>query len=97
MHRASAPCDDVAIWCRTSNARGSRPHFPPVRGYAAVDPRDLSLAAFGKARIIAEPSPCRSAEPTETGGFLARTDDGDAVEVSRQSARDLRKRLGLPR
>ena len=36
-------------------------------------------------------------EPTETGGFLARTGDGQAVEVSRQSARELRKRLGLPR
>ncbi|HEY0714342.1 MAG TPA: LytTR family DNA-binding domain-containing protein [Polyangia bacterium] len=36
-------------------------------------------------------------EPEETGGFLARTDDGHAVEVSRQSARDLRKRLGLRR
>jgi two-component system LytT family response regulator len=36
-------------------------------------------------------------EPEETGGFLARIDDGHAVEVSRQSARDLRKRLGLRR
>ncbi|HEY0706254.1 MAG TPA: LytTR family DNA-binding domain-containing protein [Polyangia bacterium] len=36
-------------------------------------------------------------EPEETGGFLARTDDGHAVEVSRQSARDLRKRLGIRR
>ena len=36
-------------------------------------------------------------EPAETGGFVARTDDGHAVEVSRQSARELRKRLGLRR
>jgi two-component system LytT family response regulator len=34
-------------------------------------------------------------EPVETGGFIARTTRGHAVEVSRQSARDLRKRLGL--
>jgi two-component system, LytTR family, response regulator len=34
-------------------------------------------------------------EPVETGGFIARTSRGHAVEVSRQSARELRKRLGL--
>jgi two-component system LytT family response regulator len=34
-------------------------------------------------------------EPVETGGFVARTADGQAVEVSRQAARDLRRRLGL--
>jgi two-component system LytT family response regulator len=34
-------------------------------------------------------------EACETGGFIARTDAGLAVEVSRQAARDLRKRLGL--
>jgi two-component system LytT family response regulator len=34
-------------------------------------------------------------EPTETGGFIARTSGGAAVEVSRQASRDLRKRLGL--
>lgn len=34
-------------------------------------------------------------EPVDTGGFVARTADGQAVEVSRQAARDLRRRLGL--
>lgn len=34
-------------------------------------------------------------EPLETGGFLAKTARGHSVEVSRQSARELRKRLGL--
>ncbi len=34
-------------------------------------------------------------EPNEVGGFLARTRDGQAVEVSRQAARELRRRLGL--
>ncbi|XXF79329.1 response regulator [Myxococcaceae bacterium GXIMD 01537] len=34
-------------------------------------------------------------EPLETGGFIARTARGHTVEVSRQSARELRKRLGL--
>ena len=34
-------------------------------------------------------------EPLETGGYLARTHGGAAVEVSRQAARELRKRLGL--
>jgi two-component system LytT family response regulator len=36
-------------------------------------------------------------EPLETGGFVARTVRGHAVEVSRQAARELRKRLGLKR
>lgn len=34
-------------------------------------------------------------EPCETGGFVARLSGGAAVEVSRQAARDLRRRLGL--
>lgn len=34
-------------------------------------------------------------EPLETGGYFARTTGGHSVEVSRQAARDLRKRLGL--
>jgi two-component system LytT family response regulator len=34
-------------------------------------------------------------EPNEVGGYTARTRGGQAVEVSRQAARDLRKRLGL--
>jgi two-component system LytT family response regulator len=34
-------------------------------------------------------------EPLETGGYLARTVGGQTVEVSRQSARELRRRLGL--
>jgi len=34
-------------------------------------------------------------EPNEVGGFVARLARGQAVEVSRQAARSLRKRLGL--
>lgn len=34
-------------------------------------------------------------EPLETGGYFARTHAGHSVEVSRQAARELRKRLGL--
>jgi two-component system LytT family response regulator len=34
-------------------------------------------------------------EPTETGGYVARTVKGASVEVSRQAARELRRRLGL--
>lgn len=34
-------------------------------------------------------------EPIDTGGYFARTRHGQSVEVSRQAARDLRKRLGL--
>jgi two-component system LytT family response regulator len=34
-------------------------------------------------------------EPCPSGGYVARTRRGDAVEVSRQAARSLRKRLGL--
>jgi len=36
-------------------------------------------------------------EPCETGGFVARTRNGKLVQVSRQSARELRRRLGLRR
>jgi two-component system LytT family response regulator len=34
-------------------------------------------------------------EPTESGGYVARTVKGASVEVSRQAARELRRRLGL--
>lgn len=34
-------------------------------------------------------------EPLETGGYTARTAQGHSVEVSRQAARELRKRFGL--
>lgn len=34
-------------------------------------------------------------EPLETGGYTARTHAGQAVEISRQAARELRRRLGL--
>ena len=34
-------------------------------------------------------------EPCETGGFVARTRSGHAVDVSRQAARDLRRMLGV--
>ena len=34
-------------------------------------------------------------EPVDTGGYIARTARGHAIEVSRQSARELRRRLGL--
>jgi two-component system LytT family response regulator len=33
--------------------------------------------------------------PQPTGGYVARTVSGHAIEVSRQAARDLRRRLGL--
>jgi two-component system LytT family response regulator len=36
-------------------------------------------------------------EPLETGGYIARTSKGHSVEVSRQSARELRRMLGLRR
>lgn len=34
-------------------------------------------------------------EPLETGGYIAKTAKGHSVEVSRQSARELRRMLGL--
>lgn len=34
-------------------------------------------------------------QPNEVGGFVALTTSGHSVEVSRQAARDLRRRLGL--
>ncbi|WP_224370183.1 LytR/AlgR family response regulator transcription factor [Hyalangium versicolor] len=36
-------------------------------------------------------------EPLETGGYIARTTRGHSVEISRQSARELRRMLGLRR
>lgn len=34
-------------------------------------------------------------DPLETGGYTARTHSGHSVEISRQAARELRKKLGL--
>ena len=34
-------------------------------------------------------------EPTDSGGYLAKTTGGAIVQVSRQAARDLRKALGI--
>lgn len=34
-------------------------------------------------------------EPLETGGYLAHLDVGKPVQVSRQVAREVRRRLGL--
>ncbi len=34
-------------------------------------------------------------EPLDTGGFTARVKDGSTIEISRQAARALRRRLGL--
>jgi two-component system LytT family response regulator len=34
-------------------------------------------------------------EPLETGGFLAHVRGGQSIEVSRQAARELRRRLRL--
>jgi two-component system LytT family response regulator len=34
-------------------------------------------------------------DPVDTGGFTARMKDGSLIEISRQSARALRRRLGL--
>jgi two-component system LytT family response regulator len=36
-------------------------------------------------------------EPAETGGFYAVMQSGDRVEVSRQAARELKRRLGIAR
>jgi two-component system LytT family response regulator len=36
-------------------------------------------------------------ESVSSGGYVAHTKRGDAIEVSRQAARDLRKKLGLTR
>lgn len=58
----------------------------PVEGFHRVHRRALiNLAQV--ARL----------EPLETGGYIARTTRGHAVEVSRQSARELRRMLGLRR
>jgi two-component system LytT family response regulator len=56
----------------------------PVEGFHRVHRRAL-LNLAQVARL----------EPLETGGYIARTTRGHAVEVSRQSARELRRMLGL--
>lgn len=58
----------------------------PVEGFHRVHRRAL-LNLSHVARL----------EPLETGGYIARTTRGHAVEVSRQSARELRRMLGLRR
>jgi two-component system, LytTR family, response regulator len=58
----------------------------PVEGFQRVHRRALlNLAHVSRL------------EPLETGGYIARTTRGHAVEVSRQSARELRRMLGLRR
>jgi len=58
----------------------------PVEGFHRVHRRAL-LNLAQVARL----------EPLETGGYIARTTRGHSVEVSRQSARELRRMLGLRR
>jgi len=48
-------------------------------------------------RVLLNLEHVRQLEPLETGGYIARTAGGHAVEISRQSARELRRRLGLRR
>ncbi len=54
-------------------------------------PRDLFARVHRRAILNLEH--VGRLEPTETGGFVAHTRGGDAVEVSRQAARELRRRL----
>jgi len=54
-------------------------------------PRDLFERVHRRALLNLEH--VERLEPLETGGFVAHTRGGHAVEVSRQSARELRRRL----
>ena len=56
-------------------------------------PRDLFERVHRRALLNLEH--VARLEPTESGGFLAHTRSGHAVEVSRQAARELRRRLKL--
>ncbi|MBN1204287.1 MAG: response regulator transcription factor [Myxococcaceae bacterium] len=58
----------------------------PVEGFQRVHRRAL----LNLAHVV-------RLEPLETGGYIARTTRGHSVEVSRQSARELRRMLGLRR
>jgi CheY-like chemotaxis protein len=57
----------------------------------------LPAAAFERVhrRRCSTSSTWPGSSPTRPAGFVARTQRGHAVEVSRQAARNLRKRLGL--
>ncbi len=46
-------------------------------------------------RAIVNLERVQTLEPLSTGGYTARMENGDVVSISRQSARKLRKRLGL--
>ena len=56
-------------------------------------PADRFERVHRKALVNLEHIACL--EPTPSGGFLAKMRGGQSVEVSRQAARDLRRRLGL--
>lgn len=56
-------------------------------------PRDLFERVHRRALLNLEH--VTRLEPTESGGFLAHTRSGHTVEVSRQAARELRRRLKL--
>ncbi|HEY2518005.1 MAG TPA: LytTR family DNA-binding domain-containing protein [Polyangiaceae bacterium] len=56
-------------------------------------PRDLFERVHRRALLNLEH--VTRLEPTESGGFLAHTRGGHTVEVSRQAARELRRRLKL--
>jgi two-component system LytT family response regulator len=56
-------------------------------------PRDLFERVHRRALLNLEH--VTRLEPQETGGFVAHTRGGHAVEISRQAARELRKRLKL--
>ena len=63
------------------------------RSWRAASPRERFARVHRRALVNLEH--VVRLEPNEVGGFVARTRGGHAVEVSRQAARELRRRLGL--
>jgi two-component system LytT family response regulator len=86
-----ASLDETLVTLHTSSG--------PVLCDLAIGELERRLAPHGLLRVhrhsLLNLAHVLRLEPTDAGGYLARTTRGMAVEVSRSSARELRRRLGL--
>lgn len=73
--------------------QGSHLTDVPLQSLHALLPKDRFERAHRRALLNLHA--VTRLEPLPSGGYLARTRQGAAVEVSRQAARALRRRLGL--
>lgn len=83
----------VTIYLR-KDAKGSEPILSDLT-LAAIEERAPNLFDRVHRRALLNLRHVERLEPKDTGGYVAITTTGDRVEVARQAARALRRRLGL--